>query len=153
LVSTPPPVVGGTAAETSPALSSPSPGAPGTGSSAIIAEIISPPGRAIEPIGEPIQVYGAIENAQPNHHLTLFVQYEGANTFYAVDADVIIQGENWLGSINLTEPGRVTLWLVDLSPEAIQALNQMINKQGSGLTTLKFSPGVTVLGQIAFSAY
>lgn len=133
-----------------PTIGSPNESSPG--GVAVSAQIISPTNGSIQFVGQQIPAYGTIQNAQPHHHLALFINYAGTSGFYVANADVAVQGGNWQASITFGAPGPATLWLVDLGPDAIQALYQVIGNQTQGsVTTLKFSSGVTPLANVAFN--
>jgi hypothetical protein len=114
-------------------------------------QIIYPSNGANEPEDESFNVYGTIQNAQPHHQLALFVERAGINEFYIVDPDVSAQDNIWLGSIKIAQPGSVTLWLVDLAPDAIRVLNRAIDNQTQGFPTLIFSSGVTLVDNVTFN--
>jgi hypothetical protein len=124
------------------------------GGAAISAQIVFPYNGAIEFAGQQIPAYGTIQSAQPHHQLALFVEYAGTSGFYIANAHVTVQGGNWQAAITVVEPGSITLWLVDLAPDAIQALYEETGDQMQGfVTTLKFSSGATPLANVAFTAY
>jgi hypothetical protein len=100
------------------------------------------------PSKETLQAAGIAQNIQPQHHLLIFLQWVGLNTYWGGDPDVLVKNGQWTGTVCVGDPGSIKLYLVDLGPEGLKALNSNDWNNGFPFPPTKLAPDVSILAEI-----
>jgi hypothetical protein len=121
----------------------------GSGAS-VTGTITDPINGAVVPSRRFLPLSGTAQNVSRGHFLWLFLQFEGMNVYYPADfGSLDFTKGGWSGSICVGDPGHITIWLVDLGPNAFRVLNKdMRPRNASHVPTLKLAPDETVLHSV-----
>jgi hypothetical protein len=125
---------------------------PAAAQAAAVGTITSPHNGATDVPTGILHASGTVQHLQAGHHLWLFLEWKGVQTYWVGDSDVTVRNGRWSETIVIGAPGHVMLWLVDLGPGAYRVMNRDIFYQRNGFPRLYFAPGITRLSQIHFIA-
>jgi hypothetical protein len=82
---------------------------------------------------------GTAQNIPPGYRLDLFYQIDGYDRFYAANPNnsLTLKNGRWFGSIYIGVARPSTLWLVDLSPRAVDIMNSEKYDQSNGYPSIR----------------
>ena len=122
--------------------------ASGSGSATASGTIAMPRDSAVITGGAMLSASGTVSNLPSEYHLDLFLKIPSVPVFYAAGdprSTLTITNGDWSGAIFIGTQGPCTVYLVELSPASVVAMNTSIPDQTNGY------PSITALGTILAS--